>query len=303
MTFDKTTLLANLQDTLISTIKRASNNPACLIVVRGPQQGKRFELSGASMSLGRDAAADILIDDPKVSRQQAVIEQNGLLVRLVDGGSTNGTAINDQKLRGGDMAFLCRDDLIKVGDSVLKYLPRGELDVNFINALEHRADLDALTQIFNKAYVLETLETEFGKARFRHTELSLMMVDLDHFKQINDSLGHDAGDHVLIEVSQLLKTALVSQAGTLGRFGGEEFLVLLPGLPEADVFGLAEHIRGLVALTPLRYDKRVIRLTISIGVAAMTPDCRSARDLFKRADRAMYQAKSAGRNQVCRCPD
>ena len=303
MTINTPTLLANLQDTLISTIKQANDSVACLIVVRGQQQGKRFQLSGAAMSLGRDAASDIVIDDPKVSRRQATIENNGNSVRLIDGGSTNGTSINDQKLRGGEMAWLCKDDLIKVGDTVLKFLPYGELDARFIDALETRAHVDALTQTFNKGYILEALEAEFRKAEALGTELSLMMLDLDHFKQINDRFGHDAGDHVLIEVSQLLKSAVVSQRGRLGRFGGEEFLLLLPGLPATDALRLAEGIRHALEQYPMIYDNQAIPLTASVGVAAKTAGCVSARELFKRTDRAMYQAKGAGRNKVCGGPD
>ncbi len=300
MTIDKSTLFSGLQDTLISTIKRANDSLACLIVVRGPQQGKRFELSSAAMRLGRDAASDIVINDPKVSRQQALIEKHGDAVRLIDGGSTNGTIINDHKLHGGDMAFLCKDDLIKVGSTVLKFLPHGDLEAKFIDALETRAHVDTLTQTYNKGYILEALEAEFRKAQAVKSELSLVMVDLDHFKLINDNYGHDAGDYVLIEVAQLLKNAIASQRGTLGRFGGEEFLILLPGVSEAGALSLAERIRSAVEHHPLVYEMRSFSLTASAGVAAKTPQFVNARDLFIHADRALYLAKSAGRNKVCR---
>ncbi|MBK9440776.1 MAG: diguanylate cyclase [Comamonadaceae bacterium] len=299
MTLDKTTMLASLQDTLISTIKRANQSHACLIVVHGPLQGKRFEISANSMRLGRDASADIVIDDPKVSRQQATLQTDAGVVSLIDGGSTNGTAINDTRLHRGDMAVLRRDDLIKVGSTVLKFLPQGELDARFIDALENRAHCDTLTQVYNKGYILEALDAEFRKAQVLCTPLSLLMVDLDHFKAINDQRGHDAGDQVLIEVSQVLRQAVAGTRAVLGRFGGEEFLVLLPGLDRPAARCLAEDIRHRVEHQAVIYDTHRIHLTASVGLASKTVESDSARELFKQADRALYQAKNAGRNQVC----
>lgn len=299
MTLDKTTMLANLQDTLISTIKRASQSHACLIVVHGPLKGKRFEITARHMRLGRDASADIVIDDPKVSRQQATLQTDAGVVSLIDGGSTNGTAINDTRLHRGEMAVLRRDDLIKVGGTVLKFLPQDELDAGFIDALENRAHCDALTQTYNKGYILETLEAEFRKAQVLHTPLSVLMVDLDHFKQINDLRGHDAGDQVLIDVSQLLKKTLDGTRAVLGRFGGEEFLVLLPGTDKPAALCLAEDIRLRVQQQTVMYDARRISVTTSVGVASTVAATESARELFKQADRALYQAKTAGRNRVC----
>ena len=268
-------------------------------MVHGPLQGKRFEISAKSMRLGRDTSADIVIDDPKVSRQQATLLSEAGVVSLIDGGSTNGTAINDTRLHRGEMAALRRDDLIKVGGTVLKFLPQDELDARFIDALETRADCDALTQIYNKGYILEALDTEFRKAQVLGTPLSLLMVDLDHFKTINDQRGHDAGDQVLIDVSQLLKQALAGTDAVLGRFGGEEFLVLLPGLDRPAALRLAEDIRHRVERQAVIYDTHRIHLTTSVGVASKGAESDGARELFRQADHALYQAKSTGRNRVC----
>lgn len=299
MTLDKTTLFSGLQDTMISTIRRVHASPACLLVVHGPLKGRRFELTAPSMRLGRDASADIVIDDPKVSRQQATLHLEAGVVRLIDGGSTNGTAINDTRLHRGDMAVLCRDDLIKVGGTVLKFVPPNALDARFIDALESRAHCDALTQTFNKGYILEALETEFRKARALGTGLSVLMVDLDHFKAINDARGHDAGDQVLKDVSQLLRLALAGVHSLLGRFGGEEFLVLLPGQDKTAALQLAHDIRSRVEHQPVLYDGTPIRLTTSVGVASLGAQTTNALALFKQADLALYQAKSTGRNRVC----
>jgi len=298
MPLEKTTLLASLQDPLVSALKTTSTSMPSLLAIHGAIAGKRFEISAHAMSLGRDAASDIVIPDPKVSRKQALIQRNGDVVRLIDGGSTNGTTINDRRLRSGEMALLVRDDLIKMGGTVLKYVPRGELESRFIDALEIRAHIDTLTHTLKKGSILETLETEFRKAESLETDLSVMMIDLDHFKIINDTYGHDAGDYVLKEVSRLLKNAMISNGGMVGRFGGEEFLVLLPGLSCTLSLALAEYVLLAIAQLPLVYEMRAMSVTTSIGVASKNARCSTGHDVFKFADDALYLAKKAGRNTV-----
>ncbi len=296
------TLLAGSQDILISELNKASQCAACLIVVRGTQQGKRYELSARSMSVGRDTSSDIVIDDPKVSRRQATIQNEGGVVKLIDGGSTNGTYINDRKVCGGDSVTLGKEDMIKVGDTILKFLPQGALEIHYIGSLESRAHTDAMTRAYNKGYILEAMEAEFKRARALNTEFSLLVVDLDHFKRVNDTHGHDAGDQVLIEVSNILRIAVSANRGMLGRFGGEEFVALLPGHAEAAARELAESMRATLERHLIKYEEKTIRMTASMGVAAMTAATPSAKDLFKLADKAVYLAKDGGRNRVCCCP-
>lgn len=296
------THLTGEQDTLLGELRKGGDSEACLIVVRGRQQGKRYELTAPTMSMGRDGTADIVIDDPTVSRKQAVFEKDDAGVRLIDGGSRNGTFVNGNKVGAGDTVILNKEDIVKVGDTVLKYLPKGALEIRYISMLESKAYTDALTQVYNKGYLLEALEAEFNRAKALHTELGLLVVDLDHFKRVNDSFGHDAGDHVLVEVGKILKIATFARRGILGRFGGEEFVALLPSIPAGVALEVAEFIRGSVERHPFVYDGNAIRMTTSIGVANLTPDIAAARDLFKLADRAVYLAKNGGRNRVCRAP-
>ena len=300
--FSNATLIATEQDTLISELKKASNAEACLIVVRGQQQGKRYELSATSMCIGRDSSADMVINDPKVSRKQAVIEKKDNTVLLVDGGSTNGTYINDRKLESGTSVVLSKEDMIKVGDTVLKYLPRGALEIRYIGMLEAKAYTDALTQVYNKGYLLEALDAEFKRAKALNTDFSILFLDLDHFKQVNDTYGHDAGDRVLIDVSRILHNATLVNHGILGRFGGEEFVALLPSHSESDALSLAEFIRKTVEQHAFPLEDRTINMTSSIGVATMTADITEGTDLLKLADKAVYLAKNSGRNRVCSCP-
>lgn len=294
------TLIAG-QDTLLSELRKASDCVACLIVVRGDQQGKRYELEKASMSIGRDRTCDIVLNDPKVSRRQALIQKNGDTVTWVDGGSTNGTFINDHRLDPCASFVLSKEDMIRIGGTVLKYLPHGALEIRYIGLLEAKANTDPLTKIYNKGYVLEALQAEFKRAKALNTSLSVLFLDLDHFKHVNDTHGHDAGDRVLIETSNLLRNAASINHGILGRFGGEEFVALLPGHAQKDALALAEFIRNTVEKQPFRLEDRTIHMTASIGIACLSEDISEAMDLLKRADKAVYQAKNSGRNRVCIC--
>lgn len=201
---------------------------ACLIVVQGARPGQRFLLDLPSMSLGRASMADLIMDDPGVSRRHAVLKVEGDTVHWVDGGSTNGTSINGVKLEGGAVVALQAQDRIRIGSTELKFLPRGDPEVYYTGALELRAQRDALTGIYNKGFILEALDAQFERARANGESLSLLIVDLDRFKQVNDTLGHDVGDHVLVSFATLLTDTIQRVGAVVGRFGGEEFIALLP---------------------------------------------------------------------------
>ena len=299
MSFGDSTLVLGDQDPLANELNNAADCPACLIVVRGSQQGHRYALTRALMSLGREGDSDIVIDDPRVSRRQAQIVLDGATVKLIDGGSTNGTRINDEKIGPGQTVVLNKEDMIRVGGTLLKFLPQGELETYVIGMLESRAHTDGLTRLYNKGYLLEAMSAEFKRAKGLGTPLSLLVFDLDFFKKVNDTHGHDAGDQVLIAVAQLLKTAIESAQGILGRFGGEEFVALLPRMALTESKALAEAVRAKLAAHTIDYGTLKLTITASIGVATMTNDMHEYKPLFKQADEAVYAAKSGGRNRVC----
>lgn len=292
------TLLAG-QDTLVSELRKASECEACLIVVRGEPQGRRYELSKPTMRLGRETTSDIVLDDPKVSRRQAIIQTTGEIVTWVDGGSTNGTYINDRRLPANASVILEKEDMIRIGGTVLKYLPRGALEIRYIGLLEAKANTDPLTKLYNKGYLLEALQAEFKRARALQAELSVLFLDLDHFKRVNDTYGHDAGDRVLIETSALLRNATSIRQGIIGRFGGEEFVALLPGHTPSEARALAEFVRKSLERQPIPVEGQTLFLTASIGVASLTETMNDAMELVKEADKAVYRAKHGGRNRVC----
>ena len=156
---------------------------------------------------------------------------------------------------------------------------------------EHLASHDTLTQALTRRAVLQRAEEELARLRRHGDPVSLMMLDLDHFKAINDQFGHQQGDAVLIEFSARTRRIL-RQTDLLGRYGGEEFLVLLPGTDAATALGVAERVRQAQPAAP------ALGCTVSIGVATAVGAGESIDALLARADKALYRAKNDGRNCV-----
>ena len=162
--------------------------------------------------------------------------------------------------------------------------------------LSQMTAVDGMTGLFNRSHFLMLAETEFERALRYSRPLSVLLLDLDKFKSVNDLHGHDAGDKVIVEIAHILRY-MAREADLTARLGGEEFVVLLPetSVPEAAV--LAERLRAAIAATPLRCPRGELTLTCSIGVAGSAGSA-SLGEMIKEADLALYEAKNAGRNQV-----
>ena len=163
--------------------------------------------------------------------------------------------------------------------------------------LFHQASIDSLTGISNRRYFMVQAESEMRRARRFGRDLSVMMIDLDHFKPINDRLGHATGDAVLAGV---VKVALESlrQSDVMGRLGGEEFAVILPETGLAAAVDAANRLRQFIAKGPVIALKTAVTCTASVGVAQMKDEDGSIDDLLHRADEALYRAKEQGRDRV-----
>jgi diguanylate cyclase (GGDEF)-like protein len=167
------------------------------------------------------------------------------------------------------------------------------------STVKKEAIYDTLTNLFNRRHFEEQLSTETQKALENQSNLSIIMVDIDHFKKVNDTFGHDGGDKVLREIAFLLKNSVRKQ-DTVARYGGEEFVLLLPGAPLEPTSMVAERIRRSVENTPFDLGQTQIRLTISLGISNFpTHRIKSKEELVKMADLALYEAKMGGRNRVC----
>lgn len=165
--------------------------------------------------------------------------------------------------------------------------------------LQLLATQDAATGLFNRRYLMETGEHELARMRRYGSPLALMMLDVDHFKRVNDTWGHPVGDRVLQGVAQVMK-AMVRDQDTVGRLGGEEFAVVLPETDRPGVLVIAERMRAAVEATPLAIadDGTPVRVTVSIGVTEVRPKLDSFEEALMRADQALYKAKDGGRNRV-----
>ncbi|MCK5790224.1 MAG: GGDEF domain-containing protein [Ketobacter sp.] len=167
--------------------------------------------------------------------------------------------------------------------------------------LEHVSELDALTKLKNRRYLVDRLQQELKACKDKGRSFAIVMVDIDHFKQVNDSHGHLAGDECIRSVGRLMQDRLRNGVDIVCRYGGEEFVLILPDTREAEAMVKAENIRSYIAQTPILCEHQRIMVTISVGVMVVDPDAVPARseEVIQQADQALYQAKHQGRNCVC----
>lgn len=163
--------------------------------------------------------------------------------------------------------------------------------------LRQQTNLDGLTGVLNHRSVMERIEVEFLRARRFHRRFALLVLDVDHFKQVNDALGHDFGDFVLTHLVSVIGT-VVRPDDIVGRYGGDEFVLGLPGCHLREAIAIAERLRLKVTQAAFERDRNAAPVTLSIGVAAMGPKMANSAELFQRADQALLAAKRLGRNRT-----
>ena len=164
--------------------------------------------------------------------------------------------------------------------------------------LKEMATVDGMTGLFNRRHFLALADIEWSRYQRHWRPLSLLMLDIDRFKSINDQFGHDIGDHVIVQIAEICRRYR-RKSDLIARFGGEEFLLLLPETEASDAQAAAERLRRQVERSDLSIATHTIAATVSIGVAPATPNMRTIVDLIKAADHALYVAKNSGRNRVC----
>ena len=269
---------------------------AYLVVLAGSAVGEMFKLEQERTVIGRGGKAQIRLIDDGISREHAEIVLEGGEVVLHDLGSTNGTFCNGTKV---DSKALVDGDKILVGSTtILKFTYHDNLDEVFQRQMYESALRDGLTKAFNKKYFTDRLESEFTFSLRHGSPLSLVMFDIDHFKRINDTYGHQAGDAVLSDLSSLMMMSLRTE-DVFARYGGEEFAVICRGsdLSQAQVIG--ERLRRASEGRQFAHDGKIIPVTISVGVAGLPdPAIKDASALVSAADAALYRSKQGGRNRV-----
>ena len=267
---------------------------ACLVVIYGPDLGRKFTLTNQSLTVGRVDGCEVQLEEPEVSRSHCkVVCRNGEVI-LHDLSSTNGTYVDDKLV---DVAPLENGSLVRIGGTILKFLASGNLESTYHEELFNLTTRDGLTQTHNKRFLMDSLQREVGRSKRYGRPLSLMMLDIDHFKLVNDVFGHLAGDHVLKHMVEVIKERIREQ-DIMARFGGEEFVVILPEIHHQGSMICAEKIRRLVEDTRFIYDGSKIPVNVSIGVVSSKKGTHDADDLLRIVDANLYEAKRRGRNQI-----
>jgi diguanylate cyclase (GGDEF)-like protein len=258
--------------------------------------GKMHLLEEGTITLGRVGDVDIPINDLGISRKHcALLFHKGKAV-LKDLGSTNGTFLNGKRVAEAELR---EGDKIQISSStILKFDQQDKIENIFHKELYKMAVVDALTGAYNKRYFEERIQEEFSYCFRNKVPLSLVMFDLDHFKSVNDTYGHPAGDFVLARVAALTKT-IVRSEDVLARYGGEEFVVILKATDAEGALTLAERLRRLIEESEFDFEGKKIPVTISVGVASLSgQNLANWEAMLKLADSLLYKSKNNGRNRV-----
>jgi diguanylate cyclase (GGDEF)-like protein len=273
-----------------------------LVLLSGVHRGARFQIDRPQVVLGRSSECDIQLTDVGVSRRHLRIHYDNCAYpeqppkcRIEDLGSRNGTAVNGKLVEG--IMPLKERDRISVGRISIGFVHRNADELSQDQTLYESATRDSLTGLENRQQLTYVLRHHLSSAARRGFTISLLLVDIDHFKSVNDTHGHGIGDLALQHAAAIIKKKC--RAGDMAaRWGGEEFALVLPGASIDQALEAAERLRRSVEQTPLAIPQGpTLNLTISIGVASTQP-ADTVETLFSRADEALYQAKRNGRNRV-----
>ncbi len=299
---EKTSIVTG--ETFSGRMRVADEAPPALVVLLGPQGyvGKQFPLTQTEYVVGRSIDCSIQLDDKSVSRNHARLIVMGSDVTIIDLGSANKTVVNGNVLQSMNPFRLKNNDQIKAGNVILKFLEKGNIEAFTNHQLNEKVVKDALTGAHTKGALLDRAPELIKRSEVLTEDLSLIVLDIDHFKKINDQYGHSAGDHVLKMLSEVIGGKMVRAHDFFARYGGEEFVILLSGTPLKAASEVAERIRTTIETTEFEFEKQRIAVTVSLGVAMRRSEEHEWEDFFKRGDMALYKSKQTGRNKVTLAP-
>jgi two-component system cell cycle response regulator len=277
--------------------KAVSRDRGVLVRVDGPANGQVFSLDGAELVIGRGPSAGFKLADEGVSRRHALLIHTRGHYFIQDLESSNGTFLEGRRVK---RAPLMEGDLVQFG-------PHASFRFCMMDAKQERAmmrlyeetTVDALTRVHNRRFIDKRFDEELAYALRHKGELSVVLLDVDYFKHVNDRHGHAAGDIVLRNIAEVITDQLRTE-DVLARYGGEEFLVLLRGIPQSGANAVAERVRVAVQNTQIRIGRVALRVTVSAGCASLSGcPSQTKEDLLAQVDERLYRAKHEGRNQVC----
>lgn len=255
-----------------------------------------FELSEEGLILGRGLKSDVQLPSGVISRRHCKVSCVGQSIVVEDLASTNGTYLDNQRI---DRAFLTPSNQLRIGPFLLKLEYKGFMEVRAQNQLLEAARVDPVTGIANRGWFVAQAARLIAAMKDPASSLTSVMIDIDHFKRVNDQFGHAAGDAVLEGVAQIIE-AEKQDNHLLGRFGGEEFVMLMPDIEHQEAFFLCDRIREQVARASFSFEGLSLNVNVSIGMATrIQGEVTTLDGLISEADAAMYRAKRLGRNRVC----
>ncbi len=272
---------------------------AYIVCLLGPDElvGRHWVVSGKeSISIGRNRKCDIPIQDLSISKKHLYFHSQTSGIFIEDQNSTNGTFINDQPLKSGQKIQLKDNSKLKLGKLVFKFLDRGNPEIIAIKENFEKAFRDPLTGVGNKFMLDRRAKELFIQSKEKKVALSLILFDIDHFKKVNDTYGHLAGDFILKEVVSQTQTCFRSNDLFI-RCGGEEFCIIMQSSVDRAENAI-ESARKKLEKHIFKYKDQEIKVTISAGVTCQTMRDRRWKSMYDRADKLLYKAKTSGRNKV-----
>lgn len=295
---DKTSIVQS--DTFKVRLAQAGQAPPCLVLLVGPASsvGRQWPIEDTDRVIGRSAEAHIHVDDRSISKAHAKLILSGGDVSIIDLESTNKTVVNGKIIKSLTPHKLGNNDQIKTGNVIFKFLEQGNIETVSVAQTFDRGLTDPLTGANNRGALNQRGVESFKKSNLLGVPMSVIIFDIDHFKHVNDTYGHPAGDYVLKEISQVIREKLIRENDFFARSGGEEFCVLLLGGHVNQAMDVAERIRQTIQAHNFNFQGRQIPITISAGVGTKLPADNSWEQAYERADQALYKSKNTGRNKV-----
>jgi diguanylate cyclase (GGDEF)-like protein len=284
----------------IRRLERAERNLACVVVIAGPEVGEKISLSKDRMVIGRQADADIRLNDALVSRHHAeIVTAPDGTAMLRDLGSRNGTLCNDQRITE---RALREGDVVWIGRSVLKYLAPNSAESVYVSVMGDRARVDGLTGLVNRRTFQEHLDRLMRRCSSLHEPLSVILIDVDPFQWATEAWGQSAGEYVVKELALMFKEA-VRPTDLVARYSTEELALVLPHTTAVEAVAVAERLRKNVAARQFVFAGQRITITISLGVADLMKRMEHSDALLQVADQSLATAKQQGRNQTVCSPE
>jgi two-component system, cell cycle response regulator len=277
--------------------RASARDRGVLVRVDGPSNGQVHSLETPDLVIGRGSASDLRLTDEGVSRRHALLIHSRGHYFIQDLDSSNGTFLEGRRVK---RAPLMEGDLIQFGPHAsFRFCMMDIKQERAMMRLYEETTVDSLTRVHNRRFIDKRFDEELAYALRHRSDLSVVLIDVDYFKHVNDRHGHSSGDVVLRRIAEVISDQLRTE-DVLARYGGEEFLVLLRGIPHSGASSVAERVRVAVQSSQIRVGRITLRVTISAGCASLAECPSNAKeDLLAQVDERLYRAKHQGRNQVC----